>query len=95
MSGYSFETIDRDGGFRLEDSIRNFHVLDEDHSDDDPENKDADNQWGDGLAFQGDNNAGFRNRQTAMVDAMFGSRIYWDLMNNVFNRKGRMAIPIR
>jgi Zn-dependent metalloprotease len=86
--GVSFETIDFDGGFRMEDSIRKFHVLDEDRGDDDPENKDANNQWGNGLPFKGDGTAGFPNRQTAMVDAMFGSRIYWDLMNNVFKRKG-------
>src|SRR6266568_5309016 len=70
------------------DDVRKFRVLDEDHGNDDPENKDGNNTWGDGLPFKGDSHADFRNRQTAMVDAMFGSRIYWDLMNNVFHRKG-------
>ena len=33
--------------------------------------------------------AGVDNRQTAMVDGMFGATVYWDLMNHVFQRNGR------
>jgi len=84
----NFATIDYNGGFRMEDEKRKFHVLDDDHSDDDPENKDANNNWGDGQVFAGDAKASAKNRQSAMVDAMFGSTVYWDLMSNVFHRQG-------
>lgn len=83
-----FGTIDYHGGFRMRDSFRKFRTLDDDRSDDDPENKAVFDVWGDGQIFKGDAKASPVNRQSAMVDAMFGSTVYWDLMSNVFHRQG-------
>jgi Zn-dependent metalloprotease len=83
-----FNTIDYNGGFRMYDSHRNYYTEDDDRSSNDPVNKDADNTWGDGQDFAGDANASVANRQTAMVDGMFGSRVYWEMMSNVFDRQG-------
>jgi Zn-dependent metalloprotease len=84
----TFNTTTIGPWYLMNDTQRNFHTRDTDHSDSDPQNLDSDGQWGDGLDFQGDANASVANRQTALVDGMFGATVYWDLMNNVFKRKG-------
>lgn len=86
----TFNTVNFGSGFTMYDSFRNYSTLDADHPLvlPDPVNIDSDNLWGDGSLFNGDALADAANRQTAMVDGTFGSRVYWDLMNNVFKRKG-------
>ena len=82
------DTYDTGSGHTMQDWYRSYIVQDDDHGSSDPENLDANDIWGDGLAFAGDATASATNRQTAMVDGMFGSKVYWDLMDYVFHRKG-------
>jgi len=77
------------GGFRLHDMYRKFRTRDYDNQSgywDALINYSPTNEWGDGNAFEGTQNPA--NRQTQMVDAHFGATVYWDMLSNVFGRKG-------
>ena len=78
------------GGFRLHDMYRKFRTKDYlaqkyDYWDK-LINYSPVNEWGDGFPFQGIMDPA--NRQTQMVDAHFGATVYWDMLSNVFGRKG-------
>lgn len=72
-------------GSVMYDWEREFRVVDDDYDADEVPNVDTDDTWGDGMIFTGSSMA---NRQTAMVDAIFGASVYWDLLSNVFGRQG-------
>ncbi len=71
------------------DSFRGFGVWDDDTCHTCGDNADiADNTWGDSKAFTGDASATFANRQTAVVDGLFGMQATWDMFKDVFGRFG-------
>lgn len=73
---------------RMYDAARKIHVIDHDYGDQSGPNCDSNDDWGDGQIFQGDLWASNANRQTAIADGMVGSRIFWNMLSNVFNRQG-------
>jgi hypothetical protein len=76
------------GKFILMDFLRNYSTRDAWHDLFSGPNVDANDVWGDGMPLQGLVGSGDANRQSAMVDGHFGAQVYWDLMNNVFGRRG-------
>lgn len=71
------------------DTFRNFGVWDDDTCHTCGDNADiGDNSWGDSKAFMGDATATFANRQTAVVDGLFGMQATWDMFKDVFGRFG-------
>jgi Zn-dependent metalloprotease len=85
----SFSTLSLAGiGFLTWDITRNFQTMDNDFVWFTGSNADANNVWGDGQPYMGDLTATLANRQSAMVEGHFGETVYWDMMANVFNRKG-------
>jgi Zn-dependent metalloprotease len=74
--------------FHMTDTDRQFTTETEDFGSDHVVNCDANNIWGNGLAFAGNASASNSNWQTAMVDGHFGATVYWDLMDHVFNLQG-------
>jgi Zn-dependent metalloprotease len=84
----SFSTDADNNCFHMYDADREFTTETEDFGSDHAVNCDANNVWGNGLAFEGNASASNANWQTAMVDGHFGATVYWDLMDNVFNLQG-------
>lgn len=76
------------GGLTMYDGIRNDWTFDDGYLPMSGSNVDGDDQGGNGLAFDCNGNNTLGRRQTAMVDSTFGSRVHWDLMDNVFKRQG-------
>src|SRR5262245_18522574 len=76
------------GCFHMFDTDRSFTTESEDFGSDTAVNCDANNVWGNGLAFAGNGSASNSNWQTAMVDGHFGATVYWDLMDHVFHLQG-------
>ncbi len=75
--------------FEPRDAFRDFGVWDDDACESCGANQQFwNNEWGDFNAFAGDSSASKANRQTAIVDGLYGMQVTWDMFKNVFGRYG-------
>ena len=88
-SDNEFELIDLDRNYRTASNSIERRTTQGTTFDEDDFVTDANDRWGDGMAFDMKSEVATVARlQSALVDGHYFARVYWDMLDKVFDRKG-------